>query len=180
MALSTFNRTCSKNVTGNLHLFLADANNVESVTVTAGEISDIVMTTDTYFHEIQADIDTLIRSQEAENEEAGIYNHRVEFKIAKANASVNEAINNILNSSFCGIMAIVMDSNQRAWIVGYSENDENDRPLHLESHNFDTEEQMNEIVLSSKDQALDLSCDSTINDYIINSIAAGTDLGFTP
>lgn len=173
-------KTCGRNITGNLHLFLADVGNIVSITVTAGEVSDIVMTAGTYFYEIQADQDTIIRATETVNEKAGIYEHRIEFKVTGANQSINEMIDNVNASSPCGIAALVMDSNGGAWLVGYNDNSEGDRPVKLSSQTFDSEEQMNDFILTGTNMDLDLPTNSTINAYIKACLAAGTDIGFTP
>lgn len=173
-------KTCRRNITGNLHLFIADIGNVHSITVTAGEVSDIEVNAGTYFWEIQADQDTIIKTTEVVNDKAGIYQHQVIFKISGANQSINELIDNINASSPCGLAVIVMDSNGKAHLVGFNETDQKDRPMKLSNHSFDSEEQTNEFTLTGINQELSLPTNTTINDYIKACLAAGSDIGFTP
>lgn len=188
MALAKFHRQCSKNVTGNMNLFVADAANVLFVTVTAGEVSDIVMASGTAFQEIQADTNTLKRqiASARANKSFTNYTHGVVFSCSKPSTLLNVLNNALDDAQPCGIIAIVMDSNGQAWLVGWSQADGNKRPLFLEGNNLDTGDvpgsdgNFHDYLLQGINDEIDLPSDATINTYISDSIAAGTDLTFTP
>ena len=188
MALAKFHKQCGKNVAGNLHLFLTDAANVSSVTVTSGEVSDIVMNLNTYFHEIQCDQNTLKRriAGVRANESFVNYEHLVEFVCSIASTELNVLNDGLDDASPCGILAIVVDHNGQGWLVGWSQAEEAKRPLYLENNDFDSGDtpsgggNNHRYVLSGKNDEIDLPTNDTINAYIAACIAAGTDIGFTP
>jgi hypothetical protein len=171
-----------------MNLFLTDAANVLSVTVTAGEVSDIVMGGTGVFYEIQADQNSVKRlcNGSRANKSFTLYNHTIDFKVSKASLEVNTLTENLDDGQPCGFIAIIMDSNGIAWLVGWSVEEERDRPLYLEANDFDSGEaptgggNNNLFKLFGINSQKDLPCDDTINQYISDSIAAGTDLGFTP
>lgn len=188
MALAKFHRQCSKNIAGNMNLFLTDAANVLQVTVTAGEVSDIVMTGAGAFYEIQCDQNTLKRRMEAArtNKSFSLYTHYVDFVCSKASTLLNELSDGLDDAQPCGVIAILMDSNGQAWLVGWSQEEEARRPLYLTQNNFDSGDapsaggNAHSYILSGSNREIALPCDSSINDYISGSIAAGADLTFTP
>lgn len=188
MSILNYIKICEKNVPGNMHLFLTEAANVLNVIVTSGEVSDIVMTGTTTFKEIQADQNGLIRLiKELGSQGKEYYEHFVNFVCGKASKELNILADSLSEASPCGIIAIVMDSNSQAWLIGWNETDKGTRPLYLNSDNFTSGKDLTEAEggkrtfdLKTTSAYLDLPTNSTINQYILDSLAAGTDIGFTP
>lgn len=188
MPIVNYIKVCEKNVAGNMHLFLTEASNVWSVVVTAGEVTDIVMLYNTTFKEIQADQNGLIRQiKQLGNQGKEYYEHFVNFVCSIASKKLNILADSLSEASPCGIIALVVDSNGQTWLVGWNETDEGTRPLYLNTDNFTSGKDLTEAEggkrtfdLKTTSVFLDLPTNSTINDYILDSLAAGTDIGFTP
>lgn len=179
---------CGKNIGGNAYLFLTEAVNVTQVVVTAGEVSNIYMASGTAFRQIQADIDTIKRKYTGRRTKKSfiLYDHLVEFICSKASAALNLLSIALDEASPCGVIALVVDSNSKAWLVGWSETEYARRPLYLDVNDFDSgdlpaaESGNGKYSLSGKNDQVDLPTDATLNSYIMNSIAAGTELSFIP
>lgn len=192
MSILNYIKVCEKNVAGNMYLFLTEASNVLDVTVTSGEVTEIFMVSDNTFKQIQADQNGIIR----QIKQLGIqgkeyYEHFVNFVCGKANKELNTLADSLSEASPCGIIAIVMDSNGQAWLVGWNETDDGDRPLYLNIDNFTSGKDLTEAEggkrsfdLKTTSAFLDLPLDSTLNDYIKSEIMLGLGnaitLGFSP
>lgn len=171
-----------------MHLFLTEASNVFNVVVTAGEVTDIVMSGLATFKEIQADQNGLIRQiKEVGSQGKEHYEHFVNFVCGKASAELNILADSLSEASPCGIIALVMDSNSQTWLIGWNELNKGDRPLYLNTDNFTSGKDLTEAEggkrtfdLKTTSAYLDLPTNSTINQYILDSLAAGADIGFTP
>lgn len=135
MTIAVFSKACSKNVSGNTRIFVAESANVSAITVTAGEISGI--TGAGAFKEIETDFDTILRTEE---KIAGKLNHAydvsVDMKFAKPNTALNTLRDSLGDASPCGMIALVRDGNGEWWLVGYNELDLLTRPLYLSQDNF--------------------------------------------
>lgn len=188
MALAKFHRQCAKNVSGNMNLFLTDAANVLQVTVTGGEVSDIVMTGAGAFYEIQADQNSIRRRQDSTRANKSFTNHthNIEFNCSKPSTLLNVLNDALDDAQPCGLIAILMDSNGQGWLIGWSQSEGAKRPLYLEANTLDSGAgvtdtgQKHQINLQGANDENDLPMDATINTYISGSIAAGADLTFTP
>lgn len=189
MGIINFIRTCAKNIGGNMYVFLTEVANIYSITVTAGEVSDIKMVDTNTFKQIQADANGIVRlCLEGSTEQSKVfYNHTVAMTISKARTELNDLANQLAEASACGIVAIVMDSNGQSWLVGYGETDKGERPLFLQADNFTSGKDLTEpeggkrtFQLFTTSGFIDLPMNATINDYILDSIAAGADIGFIP
>lgn len=175
-----------------MYLFLTEASNVLDVTVTSGEVTEIFMVSSNTFKQIQADQNGIIR----QIKQLGIqgkeyYEHFVNFVCGKASKELNILADSLSEASPCGIVAIVMDSNGQAWLSGWNETDDGDRPLYLNIDNFTSGKDLTEAEggkrtfdLKTTSAFLDLPLDSTLNDYIKSEIMLGLGnaitLGFTP
>ena len=90
-------------------------------------------------------------------------------------------------ASPCGIIALVVDSNGQTWLVGWNELNKGTRPLYLNTDNFNSGKDLTEVEggkrtfdLKTTSAYLDLPTNANINQYILDSLAAGADIGFTP
>lgn len=188
MPIVNYITPCGKNLGGNSYLFLTEAVNIIQVTVSGGEVTDIVMASGTAFRQIQFDTDTLKRRFTGNRTKRSFifYDHLVEFICSKASVAQNVLSVALADASPCGVVAIVMDANSKAWLVGYSETELVKRPLYLNINEFNSGDLPTAVsgngkfTLTGQNDQIDLPADDTINDYITGSIAAGTDLTFTP
>jgi len=181
MAIAAYTKACSKNVGGNSAVYLTEATNVSAVTVTSGEISAaITMDGTTTFHEVQADLDSVIHTQEGTGTQSNIsYTHRVEMRFAKPSVSLNTLRDSLADGSPCGLVAIVTDANGTSWLVGYNETDGTNRALYLAQDSLNSgaepaEEDGQAITVALECQSgyLSLPFDSTIGATITGGTAA--------
>lgn len=177
MAIATYTKACEKNVSGNARVFIAEAANVTSVTVTAGEVAAI--TAASAFKESQADIDSVIRTEVAAGTRSNIsYTHRVEMKFAKPSVELNIFRDSLTAASPCGMVAIVQDGNGECWLVGYNEADTTNRGLYVvtddtNSGALPTDEDGNAVTIALETISgyLDLPFDATLTATIIGDTA---------
>lgn len=183
MAIAKYAKTCAKNVAGNISVFVAEAANITAVTITTGEVSAI--TGASGFKEVEAELDSIAREQEA----VGVANgnnlsitHRIRMKFAKQSTALNTLRESLADASPCGMLAIVMDGNGQAWMIGYSASEGTKRGLRLATDTgssgespADEEGGAFEIVLESTSGYYDLPFDSTQNAAITAESAAYID-----
>lgn len=130
MVLAVYSKTCSKNVSGNSRIFIAEIANISVITVTAGEITAI--TASSSFMEIEADVDSIIRTEEPITGKLNrTMDISVDMKLSRPTAAVNTLRNSLADASPCGMAALVRDGNGTWWLVGYNEEDLLTRPLYL-------------------------------------------------
>ena len=175
-----------------MYLFLTEASNILDITVTSGEVSEIFMVSSNTFKQIQADQNGIIRQiKELGQQGKEYYEHFVNFVCGKASKELNVLADSLSEASPCGIIAIVMDSNSHAWLIGWNETDKGTRPLFLNTDNFTSGKDLTEVEggkrtfdLKTTNAFLDIPLDSTLNDYIKSEILAGggsaIELEFTP
>lgn len=183
MAIANYVKACSKNVGGNARVFIAEMANVSSVSVTSGEIDGITMATGTTFEEVDAELDTVIRTEVAEGRRSNIsYTHRVEMKFAKPVTGLSTFRDSLAAASPCGIAAIVQDSNGESWLVGYNETDTTARGLFLAQDDTNSGAVPNEedgnivtVALETISGYLDLPFDATEKAAIIGDTASYID-----
>jgi len=179
MAIAVYTKACAKNTGGNARVFIAEAPNISSVTITAGEVADITMATGKTFHESQAEIDTVIRTEVAEGRRQNIsYTHRVEMQFSKPATALNTFRDSLADASPCGMCAIVQDGNGNSWLVGYNATDGTARGLYLvqddsSSGALPSDEDGNvvTIALETVSGYLDIPFDDTQNAAIIGDTA---------
>jgi len=181
MAIAAYTKACSKNVGGNSAVYLTEAANLSSVTVVSGEITAALsMSGTTTFKEVQADLDSVLHTQEGEGSQNNIaYTHRVEMRFAKPSVGLNTLRNALADASPCGVLAIVTDGNGRSWLVGYNETDGTNRALYLATDSLNSGQEPAEedsqaitIALECQSGYLSLPFDSTIGATITGGSAA--------
>lgn len=183
MAIANYVKACSKNVGGNARVFIAEMANVTSVSVTSGEIDGITMATGKFFEEVDADIDSVIRTEVAEGRRTNIsYTHRVEMRFAKPVTALSTFRDSLAAASPCGIAAIVQDSNGESWLAGYNETDTTSRGLFLVQDDTNSGAVPNEedgnivtVALETLSGYLDLPFDATEKAAIIADSATYID-----
>lgn len=182
-AIANYAKTCAKNVGGNSGIYIAEKANTTTVAVTTGEVTGITMASGTYFEEVDAEIDTIIRTQTGEGTTNNIkYLHRVEMKFVKPSTALNVLRNALADASPCGILTIITDGNGTSWLTGYNETDGLNRPLRLVEDAdtsgatpSDEEGQTVTIALQVESGYLDLPFDATENAAIIAETATYID-----
>lgn len=135
--LANYTKACAKNVGGNATVFLTEAANISTVTVTAGEISALSMASGKTFHQLQADIDSIVHTVEATGTRTNIgYTHKIEMKFMGPSTELNVLRDALVAASACGLVAIVQDGNGECWLVGYNETDGVNRALFVDADNL--------------------------------------------
>ena len=182
MPILNYIQSCSRNYSGNMYVFLTEVANIVSVTIVSGEVTVITMATGETFKQIQADVNGIVRlcKQGSSQKDKVFYGHTVSMTISKARIESNDLANQLSIASSCGIIAIVMDNNGQAWLVGWNESDKGNRPLYLQSDNFTSGKDITEpeggkriFQLFGNSGFIDLPLNDTLSDYIINQIIAG-------
>jgi hypothetical protein len=119
MAIAKYKRTCGKNLPGNRYqICLADIANITEVEETSNEISDITMSGVTTFHEVQAEIDSVQFTQDGTFGTSGASTQNLIFKLGLPSTEASIFLDSLKASIACGIAAIVVDNNSKAWLVG--------------------------------------------------------------
>ena len=181
MAIAVYTKACTKNTGGNSRVFYTEAANVSSVTVTAGEVAAaITMASGKTFHEVQAEIDTVIRTEVAAGRRTNIsYTHRIEMKFGKPQTALNILSDALTDASACGLIAIVQDGNGNCWLVGYNETDTTNRGLYVVQDDTnsgaapsDEEGNVVTIALETSSGFKDIPFDTSIKATIIGDSAA--------
>lgn len=192
MAIAKFYRCHSRNVAGNQYLFLANAENIDTITVTSGEVSSVSMVGANKFMQVKADPYSINRKQTGQrsNKSHTYYQHDLDFKCSYADVTLNDLIDDIDDAQPCGLVAIVMDGNGKCWLVGYNEDDEGKRPIYLEQNEFVSGEKPDDnggnhaFTLSGANSGKDLPLSSDLTSYIQEQIdddmgvGSGAELGF--
>lgn len=181
MSIAAYTKACSKNVGGNSAVYLTEASSLTSVTVAAGEISAALTMSGTLtFHEVQADLDSVVHTQEGAGNQSNIaYTHKVEMVFAKPSVGLNTLRDSLADGSPCGILAIVTDGNGVSWLVGYNVTDGTNRALYLVTDTLnsgaapaDEEGQAITVALECQSGYLSLPFDATIGATITGGSAA--------
>jgi len=176
MGISNYNKTCDLNRPSNRALFLIELNSISSVTITSGEVSNINLDSGTSFQKIEADLDTIIRTESINTgSPAFSYKHNVEFILSKLRLEINDLHDQLEAASPCGIVAIVVDSNNQSWLVGWNYIEEYVRALALESVEIGSPENVGNFILGSISECKDIPLDETQNDYVLGRISDGYD-----
>lgn len=183
MALAKFARICGKNIGGNSGFYVVPVADIDTITVTAGEISALTMAVGKKFLELQPDEDSLIRTEEGEGVGSTMkYTHRIESRFSNPSVTLNTLRNELAAASPCGIVAIVTDGNGKSWLVGYNETDGFRRPLRLKQDSINSgaalgeeNSQAAQIALEGTSGYLCLPFDSTLGAAIIAGTSAFID-----
>lgn len=178
-AIAVFSKVCEKNVGGNSAVYLAEAPNLGTITITSGEISAVAMASGKTFHQAEHDLDGAKHTQEGAGTPNNIsYTHKVEMFFAKPSTLLNTFRDSLAAASPCGIVAIVRDGNGKCWMVGYNATDGTNRALRLvtdsmDSGNTPTDEagQRVTITLQAISGYLSLPLDATLQAAVIAGTA---------
>lgn len=125
-------KVCSA-VSGGLNsIWLMDEADLTSFTLTGEAYSAYTTTGSFYKFEFAQDL-AEFRETGARENNSYQNTQEVEFAFTGLTQTDRDHIADIIDSSTCGIVAIVKDSDGVKWVVGYSENQGKERPLKLTS-----------------------------------------------
>lgn len=174
--ITVYNKICSLNFPGNRFLLLTEMPNIDYMTIVGGEVTDIGMVAGSYFNQIQIEQDGVRRLEVREGRRPRSYDHTVEFNLVLPRIDTNIFTNSLRQASPCGIVALVVDNNSKAWIVGWNYTEAQKRGLILSQFNLSSTDSAAEhgmtYLLTRKNECMDLPLDDTLNTYLLDFIAA--------
>jgi len=123
---------CESRSGGVATIFLTDRDNVASFTLTVDLYTAVVMVGPAVFFKFEFEEDTaeLRENGSLENGSTQMI-HEIEFFVPKMTQTSRNRIQELFDSSACGMIAIVEDNNNNFWVVGYSENFLLKKPLKM-------------------------------------------------
>ena len=176
MALGIFAQVCGKNVSGGSRIFIAEKSVATAFTLSSNEVTGVTGTTP--FQRVDIIQDSL---QWVENgERIGLNNWKItntiDFDIMPPSTATNTFLQALIDGSPCGLFAIVVDGNGKAWFVGHNETDVRERPLRLKVQKSDTgkglgsaEGNVWHITLENECGGLACKADTTLNAAIVTT-----------
>ena len=128
---SNYSESCSNNTGGVVAIYLADRDNVTSFTASGtDEFNAVTMVGSNTFFSFAFEQDTAeYRSNGTRENNSFAFTHEVEFYLNKMSTAQRTAVQSIVDSSTCGMIAIVEDANGLKRVFGYSNEFGNKRPL---------------------------------------------------
>lgn len=123
---------CEERSGGVKAIYLANQEDVTSFPLAGTAYDSPVMAVGKIFYKFEFEQDTAeIRENVVRENGSTSATHELEFFVPKMSQANRDAIQEIIDQSTCGIIAIVEDANGTSWVLGYSENFTVDRPLKL-------------------------------------------------
>lgn len=123
-------RVCGPRSGGMSALYLADASDVTSFTLTGNLWSAVTMNGSAVFRQFQFEQDTAMFKEDGGVENGSTkVDHTIEAYFGKMTQTNRDRMQDVLDSSVCGVIAIIVDNNGQKWVAGYSSNFTKDRPL---------------------------------------------------
>jgi hypothetical protein len=133
MSLGIFTQVCAKNTSGASVIYIAEKAVATAFTISSTPFEITAITGTTPFMRV----DTIQDSVEWNEEGArvGLNNwsikNTINFDIMAPNKTTNVFLQALLDTSPCGLYAIILDGNGVAWVVGVNTVDVGNRPLRL-------------------------------------------------
>lgn len=133
-SLTGYSKVCGLQSGGMKSLYMAICADVTSFTLQSTSYSAATMESGKVFKEYQFEQDSfeLKEAVTLENRSKKV-THTIEFYLAKMSATSRAALQEIIDNSDCGLVAICEDNNGVKWTVGYSESHLKTRALELKS-----------------------------------------------
>lgn len=123
---------CEARSGGLIEVFFANVNDVTSFTFAGGVYTGVTMVATKVFFKFEFEQDTAERREVGTRENGSSkYAHDVEIFLAKLKTALRDRLQEVMDASACGMIAIVKDANGLFWVVGYSEKFLKERPLKL-------------------------------------------------
>ena len=136
MAITSVRTKVCEAISGGVKtIYLADAINVTSFTLGTTEYTDVVMEATEIFYKFDFDQDTAEFRENSERSDNGgaITTQELEFFFKGMSQVDRDHIEDIIESSTCGIIAIIEDQDGTKWVLGYSEKQLKERALEMAS-----------------------------------------------
>lgn len=130
-------KVCTARSGGLIELYLANVDDVTSFTLNAstGEYTAVTMGSGKKFYKFDFKQDSGERKEDGQmNDGAFSVKHSIEVYIENLSQTIRNRMQDIADSSSCGMVAIVKDANAKYWVVGYNEKFLKERPLKLETN----------------------------------------------
>jgi hypothetical protein len=141
-------KSCSKNLPGvKSEVFINLVSNIATITETAtAGITGLTLqgtgglVTRTKFIRVNADLDSVQFTSDAQFKTAGGYEQALTFRVSKPRIALVNFINEIRDSLSCGLTAIYVDNNNQAWLYGANGATKEglDRPINAAEIKYDT------------------------------------------
>lgn len=135
MALNGYTKVCGKKPAGVYRIGLIDAKDITGATPGADGVftyTALTLATGTFFKKYEFQEGLAEYQENGEGSGGAIaVTKNVIFKTADMDAASQEAVQEIIDASYCGMVAVVQKPNGEAFIVGYGEDFKADRPLRL-------------------------------------------------
>lgn len=138
MLTANLTKSCTTWSGGIKRLYLVDKADVSSFTLSGGVYTAVTMVSGKVFKEFEFYDDSCTRRENASrNEQSGsvVINRELEFYIQGMDATYRARLQEILDSSTCGMIAICEDNNSNLWVDGY--NEKSKRAMKIMSGNVD-------------------------------------------
>jgi len=127
-----FTKVCESRSGGLLEIFLANEADVDTFTLSGSEYSAVVMSGGAVFFKFEFEQDTAeIRETVTLENGSTSAVHELEFFLAKLRTLVRDAIQEIIDASACGVIAIAKDANGKQWVLGFNETALKERPMRI-------------------------------------------------
>jgi hypothetical protein len=120
MGLTAYSKTCAAHTPGNSQLILVAADDITSVTLDSGEVSEMAQNVPNKAKIISADRDGVGRMDEKTATKGGLFyvNQKIEVDLSKSSKDLQAFIKSVADDSACGILAILTDNNGERWLLG--------------------------------------------------------------
>ena len=123
---------CEVRSGGILNLWLANAVDVTSFNLASTLYDGVTMESTKVFYLFEFEQDTAESRENVVRENgSGKATHEIEWFTPKLTQSNRDRLQELLEGSSCGFIAIIEDANNNLWVVGYSEKYAKQRPLKL-------------------------------------------------
>lgn len=138
MAIAVYPKVCAANVPGNTTILFTEVANVTSITIVSEEITVVTMDGATKFRQFDADTDSVKMTLEGSGGNSFFQNNKIEARFSKLTKELITAKQSLVDGINCGLLAVVLDGNGQAWLMGWNTADLGRRPLNKITANFDS------------------------------------------
>lgn len=137
---AAYSFTCTSNTGGATTLYLANIADVSSFTLTGTSYSAVTMVSSAVFFTMEVEIDTLQYLENTTKGDKRAYSieHMVNGYLTGMGTAQRNALQEWIDASPCGFVAIVKDNNGNQVVMGYSQNFTTGRPAYVETIESDS------------------------------------------
>lgn len=123
MSLSQgYSQPCESNSGGGLTLHIANKDDVSTFTLLGEDYSAILMNGGAVFFKYEFEQESIVALSEGTRENNSLmYENTITFLLSKISSIQRKAIQDIIDSSLCGVIAIIEDTNGVKQVFGFSQ-----------------------------------------------------------